>query len=113
MKALVVGADKVRTIRAELEQTAHLGVTRTECWSGRQPGDVRRCIPADTRVVVVLCDRVNHNLLFSVRRQAEGRGVPVLYCRHSVVDVREKLARLVVADAERRAAAQGYVGRCA
>ncbi|WP_168735149.1 DUF2325 domain-containing protein [Pseudothauera rhizosphaerae] len=102
MRALVVGADRVRPICAELEQTSPLGVTCTECWSGRQPGDARRPLPADTRVVVVLCDRVNHNLLFSVRRQAEGRGVPVVYCRHSLVDVRAKIARLVVADAERR-----------
>ena len=110
MKALVVGADRVRSICAELEQSGPLGVTRTECWSGRQPADARRAIPADTRVVVVLCDRVNHNLLHSVRRQADGRGLPVLYCRHSVVDVREKLARLV-ANPDRRGGQAASVAR--
>lgn len=95
-RALVVGADRVDAIRAELEQSAHLGVTRTEHWSGRQVGDNRRAIPSDTRFVVVLCDRINHDLLYSVRRQAESRGVPVVYCRHSLVDMRDKLARFVV-----------------
>ncbi|ANQ85564.1 DUF2325 domain-containing protein [Azoarcus olearius] len=95
-RALVVGADRVDAIRAELEQAAHLGVTRTEHWSGRQVGDNRRQIPGDTRLVVVLCDRINHDLLYSVRRQAASRGLPVVYCRHSLVDMRDKLARFVV-----------------
>lgn len=95
MKALVVGADKVKAIRTELEQQPRLGVTKTEHWSGRQVGDVRRAIPANTAMVVVLCDRVNHDLLHSVRRQASCRGLPVVYCKHSLVDMREKLARLL------------------
>lgn len=94
MKALVVGADKVKAIRAELEQLPRLGVTQTEHWSGRQVGDVRRAIPSNTAMVVVLCDRVNHDLLYSVRRQASSRGLPVVYCRHSLVDMRAKLARM-------------------
>ncbi len=98
MRALVVGADRVQPILAELKQSAHLGVTRTDHWSGRQPGDKIRPIPQNTRIVVVLCDRVNHELLHSVRRQAASLGVPVLYCRHSLVDIRDKLARLARED---------------
>lgn len=97
MKALVVGADRIDAIRAELERTAPFGVRRTEHWSGRQVGDVRRAIPGDTRLVVVLCDRVNHDLLHSVRRQAGRRGLPVVYCRHSLVELRDKVARLTAA----------------
>lgn len=95
MKALIVGADRVRAIRSELERSPHLGVTRTVHWSGRQAGDSQRSIPNDTRLVVVLCDRINHDLLYSVRRQAASQGVPMVYCRHSLVDMREKLAQLV------------------
>jgi len=100
MRALVVGADRVDAIRAELERTAHLGVSRTEHWSGRHVGDKRRPIPIDTRLVVVLCDRINHDLLYSVRRQAASRGLPVVYCRHSLVDMRDKLARVVPSAAD-------------
>lgn len=99
MRALIVGADRVRTIRAEVEQLQPFGVTRTDCWSGRHTGDVRRIIPADTRLVIVLCDRLNHNLLASVRRQAEERRLPLLYCRHSLIDVRDKLARCLAGSA--------------
>ncbi|PKO82722.1 MAG: hypothetical protein CVU19_00320 [Betaproteobacteria bacterium HGW-Betaproteobacteria-13] len=97
MKALIVGADKVRALRNELEQFPSIGVQRTEHWSGRHVGDVRRQIPSDTGVVIVLCDRVNHDLLFSVRRQAASRGLPVVYCRHSVIDMRDKLGRFAAA----------------
>lgn len=104
MRALVVGADRVDAIRAELERAAHLGVSRTEHWSGRHVADKRRPIPIDTRLVVVLCDRINHDLLYSVRRQAASRGLPVVYCRHSLVDMRDKLARVVPSATECAAA---------
>lgn len=97
MRALIVGADRVRGIREEVEQSRPFGVTRTDCWDGRHVGDVRRVIPADTRLVIVLCDRLNHNLLASVRRQAEDRSLPLVYCRHSRVDVRDKIGRCVAA----------------
>ena len=57
-------------------------------------GDNRRAIPIDTRFVVVVCDRVNHDLLYSVKRQAASRGLPMVYCRHSLVDLRDKLMRM-------------------
>jgi len=94
MRALVVGADRIETIRSELLQSRHLGITRTDHWSGRQVGDNRRAIPIDTRFVVVVCDRVNHDLLYSVKRQAASRGLPMVYCRHSLVDLRDKLMRM-------------------
>lgn len=92
MKALIVGADRVGPIRQELEQGAQF--TTTEHWTGRKVGDERRAIPSGTRLVVVICDRINHKLLRNVREQARRQDVPLLYAHHSLTEIREKLAGL-------------------
>ncbi|NSL54970.1 DUF2325 domain-containing protein [Uliginosibacterium aquaticum] len=97
MKALIVGADHVDPIRQELEHNPHLrGFTATEHWTGRKVGDERRKIPSGTGLVVVICDRINHQLLRNVRDQAKRRELPLLYARHSLTEIREKLAGLVL-----------------
>lgn len=92
MKALIVGADRIEPIRQELEQHAHF--TKTEHWSGRKVGDEKRTIPTGTRLIVVICDRINHQLLRNVREQARRQDLPMVYAHHSLLEVREKLANL-------------------
>ncbi|MCV2217118.1 hypothetical protein [Thauera sp. Sel9] len=94
MRALVVGADRVDAIRNELIRSAHLGITCAEHWSGRHVHQNRKPIPIDTRVVVVLCNRVSHDLLYSIKRQAASRDLVLVFCRHSVVELRDKLSRV-------------------
>lgn len=95
MNALIVGADRIEPIRQEVVRPGNaLGITRTEHWSGRSVGDTRRQVPRDTRLIVVICDRLNHQLLQGVRRQAGRLGVPVIYVRHSLLEVRDKLQAL-------------------
>lgn len=95
MKALIVGADHIEPIKQELAHGAFCsGVTATEHWTGRKVGDERRKIPSDTGLVVVICDRINHQLLRNVRDQAKRRDLPLLYARHSLTEIREKLAGL-------------------
>ncbi|MFT3735516.1 MAG: DUF2325 domain-containing protein [Rhodocyclaceae bacterium] len=94
MNALIVGADRIEPIRQELERQ---GISRCLHWSGRTVGDTRRQVPDNTRVIVVICDRLNHQLLNSVRKQAGKLGVPVIYARHSLIEVRSKLQTLAEA----------------
>jgi hypothetical protein len=92
MKALIVGADRIETIRQALVQSERF--SETEHWSGRKVGDEKRVIPSGTRLVVVICDRVNHKLLRNVREQARRLQLPLLYAHHSLPEVKEKLASL-------------------
>jgi hypothetical protein len=104
MTALIVGADRIEPIREELVRSSNpICVTHTEHWSGRKAGDLRRVVPDGTRLIVVVCDRVNHSLLASVRRQAGKLGVPMIYCRHSLLDLRQKLAGIRPPASESRA----------
>lgn len=96
MKALIVGADRVDTIRAEINRrAADFGRRgRIDHWDGRKVGDSRREIPSDTHLVVVVCDRANHMLMNSVKKQALRLRIPVVYCRHSATELRERLYSL-------------------
>jgi hypothetical protein len=89
MKAVLVGGDYVEQIVAEL---ASRGYTRVEHWVGRKQGDTRRALPAGVSLVVVLTDYTSHPLLRHLRSEAQRRGVPVVYSRRSLVEVRQRLA---------------------
>ena len=95
MQALIVGADRVETIRAEIFRVAgRLGIQDVDHWRGRKAGEGRRVLSSRTRLVVFVCDRANHMLMRHVRRQAQEQGVPMVFCRHSATELRERLEGL-------------------
>ena len=92
MQALIVGADRVDTIRVEIMRVAdQLGIHNVNHWPGRKASESRRNIPQTTGLVVFVCDRANHMMMKNVRKQAESLGIPMVFCRHSATDVREQL----------------------
>ena len=88
MKALIVGGDYVKPIKKII---AGKGVRRIEHWDGRKPSDLRKTFPKDTRLVILLCDYLNHGLAKKVREDAERLGLQVIYCRRSLGQFCEKL----------------------
>ena len=95
MQALIVGADRIETIREEIYRVAErLGIDDVAHWPGRKAGDGRRVLSRRTRLVVFVCDRANHMLMRHVRRQAEEVGASMVFCRHSATELRERLAGL-------------------
>lgn len=95
MQVLIVGADRVETIRAEIFRVAgRLGIRDVDHWPGRKAGEGRRVLSSRTRLVVFVCDRANHMLMRHVRRQAQEQGVPMVFCRHSATELRERLEGL-------------------
>ena len=92
MQALIVGADRIDTIRSEIFRVAvHFGIKDVDHWPGRKASESRRAIPRRTGLVVFVCDRANHMLMRNVRRQAEDLGIPMVFCRHSATELRERL----------------------
>ncbi|WP_459949150.1 DUF2325 domain-containing protein [Denitratisoma sp. agr-D3] len=95
MQALIVGADRVDTLRAEiLRSGSRLGIESVAHWPGRKVSDCRRTIPHCTRLVIFVCDRTNHMLMRNVRKQAESMAIPMVFCRHSVLEIHACLAGL-------------------
>ncbi|MFO0659426.1 MAG: DUF2325 domain-containing protein [Polyangiaceae bacterium] len=88
MTALLIGADYVEPIK---EVLAEAGLETGDHWSGRKPGDLKRSIPRDTSVVVVMTDYVNHCLVKKIRQDCSKLHIPVVFCRRHVQEVREKI----------------------
>lgn len=78
--ALIVGGDRIQSIRQVL---ANHGVTRTYHWSGRKVGDVRKVIPSDTQLIVLITDWVSHNILHHIKKSATKRGVRIIYSKNA------------------------------
>jgi hypothetical protein len=91
MTALIIGGDYIEMLKREL--LAH-GLRRVEHWDGRQPRVTRRAIPVSARLVVILHDYVSHGVSNALKQQAYRKDIPLVFCRSSTHDLREKLRRL-------------------
>jgi len=89
MNALLIGADYVEPIKEVLSSA---GLNTVDHWTGRKPGDTRRSVPRDVDVVVVLTDYVSHPLMKKIRQDTNKLGIPVVFARRSLQDVREKVS---------------------
>jgi hypothetical protein len=88
MTTLVIGGDRIDSIRREL---AEHGLQDIEHWGGRKPADTRRAIPARVELVIMVTDQLSHNMLYNVTVRATRLGLPIIYSRRSAVDLRRKL----------------------
>jgi hypothetical protein len=70
------------------------GIKGIDHWTGRKASENRRQLSRRTGLVVFMCDRANHMLMRNVRKQAEDLGIPMVFCRHSATEVRERLDEL-------------------
>lgn len=91
MTTLVIGGDRIDSIRREL---AEHGREEIEHWGGRKPADTRRAIPARVDLMILVTDYLSHNMLYSATMRATRLDLPIIYSRRSAVELRDKLARL-------------------
>ena len=98
MSVVVIGCDNVAAIRVTAAQH---GFDRVHHRDGRKPRDVQRPLPRDARVVLIVVDSVNHNLVHRVKRDARIGRIPVIYSGRSM----EEVSRTLAAFSTRHAAA--------
>lgn len=110
MQALIVGADRIDTLRSEIVRVAaRFGIKGIDHWPGRKTAESRRSISRRTGLVVFVCDRANHMLMRNVRKQAEEQGIPMVFCRHSSLELRGKLDDLSCSECIERLGDGGVV----
>ena len=80
MTALVIGGDKIDSIREELFAQ---GVTDIAHWVGRKHGDKNNTIPKSTQRIVVLTNYVNHGLVGKIKKEAKRLNIPIEYTKNS------------------------------
>ncbi len=88
MSALIVGGDHVESLKRQVIEQGHHNV---EHWSGRKKGFLNRSVSSNTRLIIMVCDYVNHSLANSLKNQAQRKGIPLIYCRHSSHELKQKL----------------------
>lgn len=93
MSALIVGGDRIGSYRDFL---AERGFSPVRHWPGRKHSECHRCIPRDTRLIVVMVDQVNHGLARKVRQVAGEMAVPVVFSRRSIGQLGSLLAAVGV-----------------
>lgn len=75
---LIIGGDHLGSIAPNLR---NMGFSAIHHVKGRT--EKRVDIPAETELVVVLIDYVNHNLARWVKEQAKSRNLPIIFSRRS------------------------------
>jgi hypothetical protein len=91
MSTLFVGGDRINTYREFLQQRGYGPVLH---WNGRKNSECHRTVPANTRLVVILVDQVNHMLASKARRVASELDLPVVFSRRSIGQLDQAISRL-------------------
>ncbi len=89
MQALIVGGDQIESIK---RQILAQGYDHIEHWSGRKKGFLNRSLSSRTRLIVMIYDYVNHSLAITLKNKAQRQGIPIVYCRHSAHELKDKLS---------------------
>lgn len=90
MMVLIVGRHHLRGMDQELKD---FGVKRLVHWTGLKAHHLGASIPEDTDAVIALTDAISHDVLTSIKQQAQRRGIPVLYARGSRSSIKRTVAR--------------------
>jgi len=80
MAALVIGGDKIDSIKDELFAQ---GETDVAHWDGRKHGEKNNVIPKNTQRIVVLTNYVNHSLVGKIKKEAKRLNIPIEYTKNS------------------------------
>jgi hypothetical protein len=74
--ALIVGSDSLGALPSRLEARGFREIIH---WDGRNRRVEHKPLPKRIDIVVVLCDRVSHRLMQSVKRQSKAAGIPIVF----------------------------------
>ena len=85
---LIVGGDHLGTIPKKLKT---LGFSTITHLSGRKVQTVKKAIPSDTDLILVLTDYINHNLIHVLKRKAAEKNVPICYAKRSWCSISQAL----------------------
>ncbi|WP_340700953.1 DUF2325 domain-containing protein [Brevibacillus borstelensis] len=77
---LVIGGDRLGNITDVLHGRGYRQIYHV---TGRKHSQYKVNIPADTKMIVVFTDFVNHNLSCHVKSQAKAKKLPIVFCRRS------------------------------
>jgi hypothetical protein len=86
---LIIGADHLGTIEDKL---AGLGFNHISHITGRKSKEVKKSIPENIDLILVLTDYVNHNLSKVIKQQARELSLPIFFAKRSWSSIHKVLS---------------------
>ncbi|MCP4971427.1 MAG: DUF2325 domain-containing protein [Arcobacter sp.] len=81
MSVLIIGGDKIDTIKGILEQFGDFSITH---WDTRKKSSAcRKDIPQNTDYILMLTDFINHNAMYKYRKEAKKKNIPLICTKRS------------------------------
>lgn len=81
MSVLIIGGDKIGTIKSILSEFGILSVTH---WDTRKKSSAcRKEIPQNTDYILMLTDFLNHNAMYKYRKEAKKKNIPIICTKRS------------------------------
>jgi hypothetical protein len=80
MSVLVLGGDKIDSIHSVLQTFSFDNVTH---WDARNPSIVRKEIPSDVTLVIMLTNFLNHNAMNKFKNEAKRKAIQFICAKRS------------------------------
>lgn len=85
MSILIIGGDKIDTIKGILAQFGDFSITH---WDTRKKSSAcRKDIPQNTDYILMLTDFINHNAMYKYRKEAKKKNIPLICTKRSASSV--------------------------
>ncbi|MBV5279390.1 MAG: DUF2325 domain-containing protein [Campylobacteraceae bacterium] len=80
MSVLVIGGDKIDSIASVLQ---NFRVDKIIHWDGRNPSVVRKDIPQDVQLVIMLTNFLNHNAMNKFKNESKRKAIQFICAKRS------------------------------
>ena len=80
MSVLVIGGDKIDSISSVLQSFAFDKIVH---WDARNPSVVRKEIPSDTKLIIMLTNFLNHNAMNKFKNEAKRKAIQFICAKRS------------------------------
>ena len=80
MSVLVIGGDKIDSIASVLQSFAFEKIVH---WDARNPSVVRKEIPSDTKLIIMLTNFLNHNAMNKFKNEAKRKAIQFICAKRS------------------------------
>ncbi len=80
MSVLIIGGDKIDSIASVLESFSFDKIVH---WDARNPSVVRKEIPSDVKLVIMLTNFLNHNAMNKFKNEAKRKAIQFICAKRS------------------------------
>lgn len=93
MSVLIIGGDKIDTIKNILDSLGKFDITH---WDTRKKSSAcRKDIPKESEFILMLTDFINHNAMYKYKNEAKKKNIPIICTKRSASSVYCEVCRFL------------------